>query len=107
MRAAHETGPAHDALVIDTSRFWKWFDKAMKQCKRLQSYWDRGAICGFISRVDAEEALASCADGTCIVRLSESVPKAFAGWFCLLCDLSVHSLISILRRVTLCYVVVQ
>jgi len=78
MRAAHETGPAHDALVIDTSRFWKWFDKAMKQCKRLQSYWDRGAICGFISRVDAEEALASCADGTCIVRLSESVPKAFA-----------------------------
>jgi hypothetical protein len=79
MRAAHASGEPRDSLVIDTSRFWKWFDKAMKQCKRLQAYWDGGAICGFIARVDAEAVLSSCVDGTCIVRLSESVPKAFAG----------------------------
>jgi hypothetical protein len=67
-----------DATLVNVVAFWEWLRKAIKLLVRLRPYWETGVIAGFIGRNDAVDLLANQPDGTCVVRFSSSVPKAFA-----------------------------
>jgi hypothetical protein len=69
---------ATDAVLFDSKPFWIWLRKALKLLQALRPYWESGAIAGFVGRNEAVELLADQPDGTCVVRFSSSVPKAFA-----------------------------
>jgi hypothetical protein len=76
---AEGAGPAvTDATLVSVVAFWEWLRKAIKLLVRLRPYWETGVIAGFIGRNDAVDLLANQPDGTCVVRFSSSVPKAFA-----------------------------
>lgn len=44
----------------------------------MHPYWNNGCIFGFLSRDSAEALIKEASNGTCIIRMSESVPKAMA-----------------------------
>jgi hypothetical protein len=69
---------ATDAVLFDSKAFWVWLRKALKLLQALKPYWESGAIAGFVGRNEAVEMLTNQPDGTCVVRFSSSVPKAFA-----------------------------
>jgi len=53
--------------------FWEWFYAAAKLTKEhLMGPWKDGAITGFISKKNAEDVLRNCAQGTFILRFSDS-----------------------------------
>lgn len=53
--------------------FWEWFYAVMKLTREhLRGPWMDGAIIGFVRKRQAEEMLASCANGTFLLRFSDS-----------------------------------
>jgi hypothetical protein len=78
VQTAGADGNATDAMLFDAKPFWVWLRKALKLLQALRPYWESGAIAGFVGRNEAVEMLAEQPDGTCVVRFSSTVPKAFA-----------------------------
>ncbi|XP_063231375.1 signal transducer and activator of transcription 5B isoform X2 [Bacillus rossius redtenbacheri] len=53
--------------------FWEWFYAVMKLTREhLRQSWVDGAILGFIRKKQAEEMLSTCANGTFLLRFSDS-----------------------------------
>ncbi|XP_046397100.1 signal transducer and activator of transcription 5B isoform X2 [Ischnura elegans] len=53
--------------------FWEWFYAVMKLTREhLRGPWMDGAILGFIRKKQAEEMLSTCANGTFLLRFSDS-----------------------------------
>ncbi|GLV38891.1 Signal-transducer and activator of transcription protein at 92E [Carabus blaptoides fortunei] len=53
--------------------FWEWFYAVMKLTKEhLRGPWVDGAILGFVRKKQAEEMLSACANGTFLLRFSDS-----------------------------------
>ncbi|KAF4524812.1 hypothetical protein B566_EDAN014047 [Ephemera danica] len=53
--------------------FWEWFYAVMKLTREhLRGPWVDGAILGFVRKKQAEETLATCANGTFLLRYSDS-----------------------------------
>lgn len=53
--------------------FWEWFYAVMKLTREhLRGPWIDGAILGFIRKKQAEEMLSNCANGTFLLRFSDS-----------------------------------
>ncbi|PNF23502.1 Signal transducer and activator of transcription 5B [Cryptotermes secundus] len=53
--------------------FWEWFYAVMKLTREhLRGPWIDGAIMGFVRKKQAEELLSTCANGTFLLRFSDS-----------------------------------
>ena len=69
--------------------FWEWFFAAMRLTRtHLRGPWKDGLICGFISKYEAESNLAQCANGTFLLRFSDSELGEFVLLFSFLVEAS-------------------
>ncbi|XP_055306024.1 signal transducer and transcription activator-like, partial [Sitodiplosis mosellana] len=76
--------PKHDRLITWTQfcknplpgrefTFFHWFHDATKLTRsHLSKQWNKGLICGFISKDQAQKMLLKCAPGTFLLRFSDS-----------------------------------
>jgi hypothetical protein len=61
--------------------FWAWFGPGLERIRyqrHLCEMWEKGLICGFISRSEAEVILENASPGAFIIRFSEQCPGQFA-----------------------------
>jgi len=61
--------------------FWAWFGPGLERIRyqrHLCELWERGLICGFISRLEGESILENASPGAFIIRFSEQCPGQFA-----------------------------
>lgn len=59
--------------------FWEWFYLCLKITREcLREYWEDGFIEGFLSKKSIERKLSSCAQGTFILRFSDSIKSSIS-----------------------------
>jgi hypothetical protein len=67
--------------VKQYDNFWTWFGPGLERIRyqrHLCELWEKGFICGFISRSEAETILENASPGAFIIRFSEQCPGQFA-----------------------------
>jgi len=85
IKFAHDNSliPAKDTMITEKQfdKFWEWFGPGLHKIRyqrHLCPLWERGLICGFISRSEADKVLMNATPGTFLIRLSERCPGQFA-----------------------------
>jgi hypothetical protein len=77
------SSPSKETIITvrQYDNFWTWFGPGLERIRyqrHLCELWEKGFICGFISRSEAENILENASPGAFIIRFSEQCPGQFA-----------------------------